>query len=272
MKTYFLPPTSDFLPAPPDGPLHLGSIIANTALPQIPLNRDAVVVVPDAAVYKHTETNWKKTCSTTTEASLGVYARFLQVVGLGAEVSGERNKTEGSVLEFKTMTTKSFEPDRAYLDEALKNPGVKYFMRKNFIGQRKPVLLVTGLKTIKGANIQFTEKSSSKVTAQAGVDATVASLPITVGPKGHWSKATDDDTRSTRSSEFLFAFRVVQVSLKGDEPKSELHAQGAFMGKDDSAEREEIPIIDDVVSAEDAGMPAFDEADGNQVLCVSSEA
>jgi hypothetical protein len=269
-KTYFLPPTSDFLPPPPEGPLRLGSIISSTALPQSPLNLDAVAAVPASAVQTFTETNWKKKVSTTTSAGLGVYAQFLQLAGFGAELSGEHSKTDGSVLAFKALTTQSFEPDTAYLAEALKAPGVQHFMRKNFLGRRKPVLLVTGLKVVEGANVRYTENTSSSVRGQFGVDTTIASVPTTVGPKGHWSKVTDSDTSFERPSEFLFAFRVLQLSYKSNEVKSAPYSAGAFLGKDDQTASDEVLEVTEIAIADGSGLPAIDEADGAEVLCVAS--
>ena len=268
-KTYFLCPTSDFIHPPPFGPLLLGSILRSTSAPQYPLNKTDIVPVNnlDPPIV---ETDWKKTVSAQTAVSVGVYAQLLQLEtgGLGAELDVERSTLTEIVFAFDNLTTMSFDPSPQYVQEAIKAPAVQTWLRepKQRLAPVSSLYLVTGMKLVKGAKIKYSTGASTAVAGNFGVD--VAPIGMAIGPKGHWSKINDDETKFSRKSEFVFAIRVKKLRI-GRSLKTEDYNKGAFLaiGKD---EQDDTTIfIEDVDgSSIQSAQIVLDEAENEGVYCV----
>lgn len=251
-KTYFLCPTSEFIHPPPTGPLHLGSIIRSASAPQFSLNNLNTVVPINDPKPPIIETNWKKTVSAKTGFGLGVYAQFLQAatggIGIGPEVDGEKLHQTGSVFAFDTLTTMQFEPMSQYVDQALKAPSVQAWLRepKQRFSPIVTLFLVTGMKLVNGAKIKYTESTNNTFTANIGIDA--VPLGLTIGPKGHWTSASDEETEFNRDSEFVFAFRVKRLRI-GRKVKTEEYSRGAFLAHGESGKQDddqEPVLVEDV--------------------------
>ncbi|RMJ11703.1 hypothetical protein CDV36_008676 [Fusarium kuroshium] len=270
-KTYFLCPTSDFIFPPPTGPLCLGSLIRSTSSPQYPLNRASVVAVANA-FPPIVETDWSKTVSTEKGLGLGVYAQFLQVatggLPLGPEVEVEHSNKMKNTFAFDTMTTLSFEPTQEYIEQAVKAPAVQAWLRepRQKFALVNTLFLVTGMKLVKGAKIKYSTLQSTTVKGNLGID--VAALGTTFGPKGHWTRADEDEVESTREAEFVFAFRVKRLKF-GRRVKLEEYSKGAFMAVGAEADEDECVLVEDVDGAgiETAEAVPDDTENGN-VYCV----
>ncbi|RSL47889.1 hypothetical protein CEP53_009750 [Fusarium sp. AF-6] len=271
-KTYFLCPTSDFIFPPPTGPLCLGSLIRSTSAPQYPLNRASVVAVANA-FPPIVETDWNKTVSTEKGFGLGVYAQFLQLatgggLPLGPEVEVEHSNKMKNTFAFDTMTTLSFEPTQEYIEQAVKAPAVQAWLRepRQKFALVNTLFLVTGMKLVKGAKIKYSTLQSTTVKGNLGID--VTALGTTFGPKGHWTRADEDEVESTREAEFVFAFRVKRLRF-GRRVKLEEYSKGAFMAVGNKADEDECVLVEDVDGAgiETAEAVPDDTENGN-VYCV----
>ncbi|KAF5613570.1 uncharacterized protein FSUBG_779 [Fusarium subglutinans] len=268
-KTYFLCPTTEFIQASPAGPLRLGSILRSTATPQYPLNGTHIVPLaqdPSSVV----ETAWKKTVSAETGLGLGVYAQFLQL-GLGPEASADHSSQASSVFAFDSMTTLSFDPEPEYVKEAVKAPAVQAYLRepKQRFAPIVSLYLVTGLKLVKGANIKYSTSSSTDVKANIGIN--VAPLGLTIGPKGHWTKKSDDETEFSRESEFVFAFRVKRLRFGlGRKLEAEGYTKGAFLTTGEADDNEQEACLMDDVDGSSSANASFvsDATEGESVYCI----
>lgn len=270
-KTYFLCPTSDFIHPPPAGPLSLGAIIRSTSSPQLPLNGTNIVPVTNANT-PIVETDWKKTVSAETGFGLGVYAQFLQLAtaGLGPEVNVEHSSRTANIFAFDTVTTIAFEPTLEYVDEAVKAPAVQAFLRepKQRFAPVVSLFLVTGMKLVKGAKITYSTSGNTGVTGNIGIDLTA--LGMSFGPKGHWTRANDDETDFSRDSEFVFAFRVKRLRF-GRKVKTEEYNKGAFLaiGKDKDNNETDPVLVDDVDGSDIKNAKLIlDVIEGDNVYCV----
>lgn len=271
IKTYFLCPTSDFIDPPPAGPLRLGSIIRSTSTPHLPLNGANIVPVPNA-VPPLVETDWRKTISAKTGFGVGVYAQFLQLVTgglkLGPEVDVEHSSQTARAFAFDTVTTLSFEPTPQYIEEAVKAPAVQAWLTepRQRLAPSVSLLIVTGMKLVKGAKIKHSITEGTNITGNAGIS--IAPLGMTFGPKGHWSSANDDETEFSRASEFVFAFRVKRLKI-GRKVKAEQYNKGAFLAiaKD---EAKDVPVwIEELDGSEfKTAEIVQDMAENGNVYCV----
>ncbi|EGP87507.1 unnamed protein product [Zymoseptoria tritici ST99CH_1A5] len=271
-KTYFLCPVSDIIHSPPTGPLDLGSIIRSTSAPQYTLNRASVVAVTDA-FPPIVETNWMKTVSAEKGLGFGIYAQFLQLacggIPLGPELDIERSNKTANTFAFDTMTTLAFEPSQGYVAEAVKAPAVQAWLRepRQRFALISELFLVTGLKLVKGAQINYSTTQSTSVKANVGID--VPALGMAFGPKGHWTSTNEDATQSTRDSEFVFAFRVKRLRF-GRRFKLQEYHKGAFMSLGGGQkEDDECVLIDDVSGAEiKTARTVTDATEDGSVYCV----
>ncbi|KAI0017821.1 hypothetical protein F4780DRAFT_753994 [Xylariomycetidae sp. FL0641] len=268
-KTYFLCPTSDFIHPPPTGPLCLGSIIRSTSAPQYPLNRASVVAVSDA-LPPAVETDWKKTISTEKGLGLGVYAQFLQLAtgGCGSEVNVEHSNETANTFAFDTVTTLAFEPTLEYVQEAVKAPAVQTWLRepRQRFALVSKLFMVTGMKLVKGAKIQYSASQNTAVEGNLGIE--VTALDTTLGPKGHWASTNDDATESKRESEFVFAFRVKRLKF-GRRLKLEDYNKGAFMAVGGKEDDNACVTIEDVDGADIETAEAVpDVTENGNVYCV----
>ncbi|EME89173.1 uncharacterized protein MYCFIDRAFT_210012 [Pseudocercospora fijiensis CIRAD86] len=247
-KTYFLCPTSDFIHPPPTGPLCLGSIIRSTSTPQYPLNKASVVYIPNE-LPPVVETDWKKTVSIEKGLGVGVYAQFLQLatagLPVGSELDVERSNKAADTFAFDTVTTLAFEPTQEYVERAVKAPAVQAWLRepRQRFALFSELFLVTGMKLVKGAKIKYSTSQSTAVKGNLGID--VPTLGMTVGPKGHWTRTSDDETESNRESEFVFAFRVKRLKI-GRRIKLEEYSKGAFMNAGEKKDDDECVLFEEV--------------------------
>ncbi|KAI1743060.1 hypothetical protein F4680DRAFT_410911 [Xylaria scruposa] len=273
-KTYFLCPTSDFIHPPPAGSICLGSIISSTSTPQYPLNRASIVPVTNA-YPPAVETDWKKTISTERGFGLGVYAQFLQLatgeLSLGPEMDVEHSSRKATIFAFDTITTISFEPTPQYVEEAVKAPAVQAYLRepKQRFAPVVSLFLVTGMKLVKGAKIQYSASRSTTVKGNIGIDATP--LGITFGPKGHWTSMNDDEMQFDRGSEFVFPFRVKRLKI-GRNVKTEEYIKGAFLaaGKHENDDDDTVSVLVCDVDGSDIQNATLvpDVAENGHVYCI----
>ncbi|OTA01335.1 hypothetical protein A9Z42_0016510 [Trichoderma parareesei] len=270
-KTYFLCPTSDFIHPPPAGPLSLGSIVRSTSTPQYPLNRGSIVAVSDADPPV-VETDWKKTVSTQKGIGLGVYSQFLQLAicgaPLGTEVNVEHTSKLANTFAFDKVTTYAFEPTQEYVQEAIQAPAVQAWLRepRQRFAPVCSLYLVTGLKLVKGARIKYSTSHSEAVTGNIGID--VPSIGMSVGPKGHWSSSSDDETEMNHADEFVFAFRVKRLRF-GRKLKLEDYHKGAFMAIGGESEDGLSVLVEDVDGSEiETAKAVPDVTEHGRVYCV----
>jgi hypothetical protein len=80
MKLWMLVPHYDF---PANGPLVLGSIIANLSEPGDSLNEEAIVEIPQSSVHTSHKYEYCITIECTTNGGAGVVARFLRAFSWG---------------------------------------------------------------------------------------------------------------------------------------------------------------------------------------------
>lgn len=218
------------------------------------------------------ENDWKKTVSTQKGIGLGVYAQFLQVaIGgapLGNEVNFEHTSKTANTFAFDKVTTYAFEPTQEYVQEAIQAPAVQAWLRepRQRFAPVCSLYLVTGLKLVKGARIKYSTSHSDGFTGNIGIDA--SSLGTNMGPKGHWSSSSDDETETIRADEFVFAFRVKRLRF-GRKLKLKDYNKGAFMAIGGESDDGLSVIVEDVDGSEIETAEAVpDLTEQGRVYCV----
>lgn len=227
VKTYFLAPNWEY---PPDGLIQLGSIMADPTNPSSTLNSEALLP-PNPRLYPDTKAGWEKTRAELFSVNVGIWATFLQIFGLGGDVSGNKSKDTTGVYKVQTLETKYFVPSKKYLWECMQDENVKDYISNTWF--KKSVFMVTGTKIARGFSVETRRVTENGGDGNVGVDLTGAGVPLQVGPKVNvvWKKT--DNTGFTGSSDCVFAYQVVKIrSKRNDKFLAEDHNSGALLNND----------------------------------------
>ncbi|MCJ1349076.1 hypothetical protein MMC31_007312 [Peltigera leucophlebia] len=96
------------------------------------------------------------------------------------------------------MQTAWFLLSKACVEACVKNTNVVDFLeQKNF---RKPLYIITELKTVGGASVTAVNSKGHGVNAKLGFDGTPAAVPVTVGPEVERNKEESETASFKKSS------------------------------------------------------------------------
>lgn len=243
---WFLPRTRD---RPPKGAIVLGAILKSPWDPEEPLNDEPPPPIPHENIRRHEEPSWSWARELEKEAGGGVFASFLQFLGAGGEIDGTLGRRHTEIYDADRLTTEIFVPDKRYLERSVQDDGVRDALVNASRGSK--VFMVTGLKIAYGATraLQTLEKCGMHV--QVGGDITALSVPLTVGPIGHWSSSVRE-ALSAGKSDFVFGFKLMQLKYKKGSLASKSYDRGAQFGLDEA--------LDSGSEEEDVDFGAFELA------------
>jgi hypothetical protein len=225
-KTYFLVPNWDF----PAGSIVLGTIFDNLEDPESQL---FVPAEGDVDTDKHPTDKFKytQTVDTAKKGKMGFFARFLDIVGLGAEASYQFERKHVDSYSFGHMHTEWIKPSKALIDKAVASDDVSSFLQQT--GYKEPVYMVCGVKTVKGASVTTSRRRGRGFRAMFGLDLAAAGVPVAIGPQAERDTTQQDDASFERSSHIVFAYRIKEIR-RTEDGKTEVkdHKIGAVMGAD----------------------------------------
>lgn len=262
VKTYFLVPGWDF----PVGSIQLGSIIASPSFPHRSFIENDIIPI-DTKVHLSDKFNFSTTLDKSKSNKFGLWAQFLQIFGLGAEASVSFDKGAIDTYAFQHMQTTWFLPSKAFVDACVKNTNVVDFLEQtNF---RKPLYIITGLKTVEGASVTTVNSKGRGVNAKLGFDGTSAAVPVTVGPEVERNIEESETASFEKSSPVIFAFKLAAVRCKEGNENVMLkdYTKGALFSS--GQENEELDLVTEILDGlgdlyEDREtIPVYDE-DGEE--------
>jgi hypothetical protein len=158
-------------------------------------------------------------------------------------------------LTFDTVTTTQFIPVPDFIQEKCidVSPTVRRWLEKS--RYRKPLYVITGIKTVTGAKTGDTQRTrGSGGNLAVEVDGTLWSggtVPVGGGPEAEVSITQNTGQKWEGSGDFVLAFRVrrVMVSPKTNEvTQDEDYTRGAMLG-DEVKGKEENKLV--IVGEED---------------------
>lgn len=303
-RTYFLAPTRD---CPPKGPIALGSLITSPLTPELPLAPHPIPIdESETPISKTSVTNHTLTLETRARTSLGIWTSFLQAVGLGADLSTTRDRTDRDVYTFERLETRTFWPSDEYARASISAPVVQAYLARH--GFRRNVYMVTAVKVAFGAKVASTALRERGAHAHFGVDSAALGVPLGLGLGAHGERASETSLSFDGADPFVFAFRLREVcyerqaGLKGlkEYRKGAVYGFPSSAGEDEGdaaevdrgessrGERGEENEVEDGdegqfvvlglkeedVNDEDVGadgMQVLDDEDGEECVCVSWE-
>jgi len=271
-KTYFLTPGWDF----PAGSIVLGSIIEDPRQPESTL----YIPEPDSitpTIYASDKYDFSSTLSHSRKGHCGLFARFLQVFGIGGEVSVHCDRTKVDRYAFKHMHTEWFISSAPFIEKAMSpSPSSATSELVNFLKQtnyEEAVYMIIGLKTVEGASITTFRRKDRSFTAALRVNATPVGLPLSAGPEATYDGEESDETTFQSSTPIVVAYRLKEIKFgKKRETKIKDYTAGALFGVSDGQDGTLESQVDgadaleglNVVSVYDEGEESVDE----ECLCV----
>ena len=260
---WFLPRTRDH---PPPSALRLGDVIASPFNPEEVVNGDPPPPAPRDLLrtFEQQDWSWKKEFEKS--HSGGVFASFLDVVGIGPEVELGRDKARSDIYNAERLVTEYFIPNRQYMNEVLKDPDVKDELTGP--NRRSKLFMITGLKVAYGATRALELMNGHVFNAKVSVNlGTLGGTPIpgapSVGPKADMSSSTTEKMSGGRL-DFVFGIQLRQLRYKKGQVDHQKYDKGALYGGtqheelvDDHGEDVAVDLADLEVEE-----PALDDLDG----------
>jgi hypothetical protein len=254
-SVWFLPRTRD---RPVASAMSLGSIIESPWTPEEALNDESPPAIPPKLLRSREETSWNWTREFERSRGGGLFASFLQFLGVGGEMIGTVERTHTDVYAADRMLTQEFSPDKRYLEQCLQDEGV----RDMFVGpgKKSKVYMITGLKTAYGATKAMEMMKKRGMHAQISVDvSTVGALSL--GPKVDISSSATEKLGAAKS-DFVFGFKLRRLRYKKGAVTDEAFDRGAqyglSQGDDGDHEVEVLDVEDfDIEGVEDSPAEEF---------------
>ncbi|KAI0405373.1 hypothetical protein F4802DRAFT_180071 [Xylaria palmicola] len=224
---FFLAPTWD-IPAPPSGPIQLGNVITSLKAPERPLHRGPS---PHSDVFSSSQTRVVFSAEKLRAGKFGIFTRFLNLVlGLGVDATAGWELNDTSRFTFETLDATQFQPDEDYLRACVAAEPVRRYLAKS--RYRKPVYVITGLKTASGARAESRRTRAVNAGLSAEADATAWSgVPVGGGLEAAGRVRDRGTVAWEGASDFVFAFRVqkIMVAKTGGVASAEDYKKGALL-------------------------------------------
>lgn len=206
-KTYIPAPNCDY---PPDGYLALGRILTDAFDPGTCLNPDGPLPFPPNMPKKsHPKRDWKDEKQNTSGGLIGLWAKFLQFIGVTAEVEVQWNNSKEDVYEFEELITESIEPTREYVENSVLDlPVARHIVDSAF---RDPVYMITGVRIAKGAKVAIGRSREMSGKIRAGVNGMLESTTASGGPEAELRSNRQEDLSFHSESPFVYAYRLREI-------------------------------------------------------------
>lgn len=243
-KTWFFPPSFDFLP---DGEVSLGAIIPHPRRPTLSLASlgsisHPKIVLPKINTFTESDHNHSRSKSTSLAAQV-----FLKLVSLALEIGNVNasrfSKTTCGNVDLETRVFGSGMSDDAL--KAIVGLGqVKKHIDGGMFGKR-PIYIITGLRIAKDS-FQVTSESKSTYSTSARVSTFMATEPLSVTGGSNVANTNEQSNKDSYKTApgIVFAYRLHVIRTKRDgEVEAELFShRTAFLtgeGEDEEEEEEE---------------------------------
>ncbi|KAI5460319.1 hypothetical protein BGZ63DRAFT_404793 [Mariannaea sp. PMI_226] len=204
LKTYILAPNFTL---EPDGPIRIGTIIADPYRPTKPLS----VPLTSPTTVTHVDFEYSLSQDNSKSLSGSVWAQFLQTAR--ANIGGAVSKAalqEYAMDSLETVRIKA-DPTDEEAAERVKDPKVHAAIRAGLTGAA-PVYMITGLKVAKGFRLNKSVTSTHEANIGANVPITAE---VGAGADIAASIANTVSESSRSGSDIIFAYQLHLIARKG---------------------------------------------------------
>jgi hypothetical protein len=266
-KTYFLLLGAD---VPPEA-VRLGHIIVDPTRPERALNTPLTPIPAHLPIYKTDLREYSRTFDTTQFSGAGLLARFLHFFSLGIEGSGgiSHGTQELQSYSVQDMHTEWFSPTPAFVEQSMLVPRIFDFLDATDF--EKPLYLVTGVKTAKGACVTMVHSNNS------GPNTKVAGPGHALEASYTSNNKTSKTTKFASASPLVFAYQICEIKYKRTGGWDvEDYEKGAMLGKNTEVEAVRVSVTSltqpgqrEMAVKNLAAMDVIDEATGETCVCVA---
>lgn len=207
-KLYVLLRNKDF---PPGGPIRLGSLLTDAANPESLVEGYTPSIPLGTTIYHAWENNHRDTITKNHSTQLGLYTKFLQILGIGLDISGKHAHTDSTDHQAERLDKQYYIPSTAECSDILQDRSVQACVQKAKFSCN--VYLVTGIRVAtRGAQSEHTDSGEREFTTDLTFDATLGGgVPLSFGPSIAQSNGHSVQTSSSQSSPFVYAYRVKEI-------------------------------------------------------------
>jgi hypothetical protein len=263
-KSYFLAPRWDISP----DDLKLGSVFSSFKRPEQPLSGPSFPEQIDTSIAEPPEEPTSGNAKTARNWSVGLFAKFMQLITVGGELSYSSNSVLEVEYSCNAMKTRRFTPSLGLIAKVVEQPHVGDYLRMGGLGSK--VFMVTGVKSAADITITTTEEVETESTVQVGLD--LPMIQTTIGPKGTDKKTQVLKQTRTIAGPIVFAFEVekIKVNRKG-KATSKAFVDGAMLERKGAGSDELVvecagnDLLEEEI--EDYQLLSVDGEDGNGKAC-----
>ena len=245
-KTYILAPNFDY---PPSGPIGLGRIWTNATDPSSCLNSlETPDLTEGVEIHKTWKTDWTGERERQRQGLLGIWVRFLQLIGIDAESSISWDRTKVNAYKFDKLESLFFDPPPEYVGLSMQSLAVSNYIAKS--NYKKSVYMFTGLKIARGAEVKIVRSHGLGTDSKVGADGMSVGFPVSAGPEISISTKNSDSYSFGASSDFVFAYRLREIYYeKGQIQTKEHNKKALYSLNDDTPQEVSIMASDDLVES-----------------------
>ncbi|KAF9870214.1 hypothetical protein CkaCkLH20_12300 [Colletotrichum karsti] len=229
--TYLLAPNWNYQL---DGPIALGSIVADPFKPHRPLSKPTT----DAPIPKtehSVEHNWKTETEKLRDVNVSLWAQVLNIANLN--IGARRSKTTTITFEMSQLDTVYFGEDPSSENIALRarDARVKTALKIGNRFLRGTVYMVSGLKIARG--FKLTQSNATERGGQIGAGGMVTP-EVSVGGNLDVTTGMSRTTGSEAGHDIIFAYQLLRITTKGKGEKltfelDEFQDDAAFLHDND---------------------------------------
>ncbi|KAL2155998.1 hypothetical protein VTH82DRAFT_742 [Thermothelomyces myriococcoides] len=283
--TYHLAQNYTTLP-PPDGPLDLGTIVADLQS-FFPINQGGSrTTIPHDQKYIDIKEGVTAHVKSTSNGEARFLARFLSgFIGSNTDIS--RRRIEEHAFKIAQLETVYFYPSASYIRQCLDLADVQEYL--DMANHRVPIYLITGLKIARGATVSTERGRENALTA--GADVHMLSVGPNNGEAGiHTAVSTASETVSSfeKPADFVLGIQVLKLFYKRvslfSQPSlvtKRVNKNAVLLGDDDSFSEEEMEkeenlddeetfIIAEIDGSDAKGVAAVNTGEEDEVWLISS--
>ncbi|KAI1124342.1 hypothetical protein F5Y10DRAFT_249598 [Nemania abortiva] len=263
-KHYFLPPVPE---VPVDGPIRLGSIVADPKHIFEPVNDNPIY--PSSCsekVYVSNSGPASIALGKSGKKNIGIFAELPAIVN--GNINGDWGEDAEERWSFENLRTIWFMPSVDYVRQSLADTDVQLYIQTNqsWLGHTN-LYMVTGVKVAFGASALSELATSYGFSSTIGLDASALGVPVTAGPVAGLWDGLSVVTTSSPVEPVVFAFRLRRIKIKANgDIKQRDYNKKALLGLEDSDDETTIEIDTDGVEDHDVTGVNFNFSDEGKFL------
>ncbi|KAL2843366.1 hypothetical protein BJY01DRAFT_248655 [Aspergillus pseudoustus] len=215
-KLYIPAPNCEY---PPGAAIAIGRILSDPFDIESCLNNeDPLDFSANVQKHSHKSANWKYANPHSHSGLVGLWAKFLEFVGLTATANFSWSSSDDNVYDFREMLAEFVDPTPDFIKRSMSHSRVKEYIEMSEF--RKPIYIITGVRIATGATVAMSRARERKGQFRAGADGKSSGVPASGGPEARYDMQRREELSFTSESSFVFAYRLRKVYYRKEKLKN----------------------------------------------------